>query len=443
MSQSDFTSAAGAAPESPPRNGNGNGSEGRRKKIFLIGGAILLLLGLGVGLPWYLHARHYVSTDDAFIRAHVVYISPRVAAQVRQVLVLDNQFVPKGALLVKLDPRDYQAQVDKIKALVQEAQAGRQGSQYALAMTRRHSVALLDEARAQVAIAQTTIATAQAAVAQAQAQVQASRAAVAQAQARLRADQANAVKAVADYQRYASLLKTGDVTPNQVDSYRAAAISAQAYVTAAKKNVRAKVADVAAAQQAVLAAHAQLHQARAERIKAQAQLAAANIVPEQVGQKQSNYSSSAAKIEQLKAELRQAELNLSYCTIRAPAAGYVTKKSVEPGDYVAVGQDLLAIVRPKMWVIANFKETDLTYMRPGDPAWITVDAYPSVPFKGYVQSIQAGTGAAFSLLPPENATGNYVKVVQRVPVKILFQALPRDRPYLADGMSAEPEVKVR
>ena len=136
-------------------------------------------------------------------------------------------------------------------------------------------------------------------------------------------------------------------------------------------------------------------------------------------------------------------MNLSYCTIRAAVSGYVTKKSVDPGNYVTVGQSLMALVRPRMWVVANFKETDLTSMKPGDPATIEIDAYPQYTFHGYVQSIQAGSGAAFSLLPPENATGNFVKVVQRIPVKIVFKDLPKPMPYLAMGMSAVPEVKVR
>ncbi len=429
----------------------------KRKKVFLIGGSILLIVALVVGIPWYIHYEKYVSTDDAYVRTHVTYVSPQVAAQVRQVLVHDNEYVKKGAILVQLDPRDYQATVAKCQALLEEALAARQGSRYTLALIRQTSPAALSQAKAQVAMARASIATAKAGVAQAaaaldqaQAQVAAAIAAIAGAQADVVADAATKVKAAADYRRYRALLKTGDVTPQQVDSYRAAAESAKAILAAAGKTVlsrRAQLveakAKVEAARENEVAAAAQLIQARANLLKALAQQAAVNVVPQQIGKTQSSVSGNLGRIDEARAELRQAELNLSYCTIRAAVSGYVTKKSVDPGNYVTVGQSLMALVRLRMWVVANFKETDLTSMKPGDPATIEIDAYPQYTFHGYVQSIQAGSGAAFSLLPPENATGNFVKVVQRIPVKIVFKDLPKPMPYLAMGMSAVPEVKVR
>ena len=453
-----------AAPSEPARAGTDkppaataaeNGQ--KRKKIFLIGGIVLLIVALVFGIPWYIHSEKYVSTDDAYVRAHVIYISPQVSAQVISVPVLDNQYVKKGTILVRLDPRDYQAAVDKYKAMLEQALAAGQGSRYALQLIKKTSPAALSQAQAQVAIARAAIATAKAGEAQAaagfdqsEAQVAAAIAAIARAQADVVADAATAVKAAADYRRYDSLLKTGDVTPQEVDSYRAAAESAKAILAAAGKIVLSRRAElveakagVEAARENRVAAGAQLLQAKANLLKALAQQAAVNVVPQQVGQTQSNVSGSTGRIDEARAELEQAQLNLSYCTIRAPVAGYVTKKSVEPGNYVTVGSTLLSIVRPKMWVVANFKETDLTYMKPNDPVTISIDAYPQYTFRGYVQSIQAGSGAEFSLLPPENATGNFVKVVQRVPVKILFKDLPRKMPYLAAGMSAVPEVKVR
>ena len=385
---------AGAAAQSPA-----NGE--RRKKVFLIGGGILLVLGLALGVPWYLHAQKYQSTDDAFITSDVTYVSPRVAAQVIKVLINDNQSVKAGDLLVQLDPSDYQTQVDNLQAQLDQAKAASDASAYELSQTQQSAVATLRQAQAAVASAQADLA---------------------RAQAQLLADQAEALKASNDYKRYSSLLATGDVTPSQVDQYRAAAVSAQAIVDADIKTIAARQADIA---------------------QAQAQLQAVNVVPQQVGQKKSNYNSATARVAQIAAELAQAKLNLSYCNIYAVVDGYVTGKNVEPGDYVTPGQNLLGLVQPDMWVVANFKETQLTYMTPGDPVTIRVDAYPDVRLDGYVQSIQAGTGAAFSLLPPENATGNYVKVVQRVPVKILFKDLPQNLPYLSVGMSVEPEVKVR
>lgn len=445
---------AGANSPIAPPAANGTG---KRKKIFIIGGAVLLVLALVVGVPWYIHSEKYVSTDDAFVQAHVVQIAPQINAPVLRVRVLDNQFVKKGAVLVMLDPRNYQAQYDRIKAQLAAAQAAAVGKKFDLALVNKTSSAAYLQAQAQVAITQAGIASARAAIAQsqsslaqAQAMVLSAKADIARAQAQVKAAAAQAAKATDDYRRYTVLLKTGDVTPIQLDSYRAAAITAQADVTAAQKNVHAKIAAlteahaaVYAARQGVLAARAQLSQATAGLLKSRAQLAAVNIVPEQVGLKTSGVQSQTAQVADLKAALRQAKLNLSYCVIKAPASGYVTQKSIEPGDYVTAGQTLLSIVRPKMWVIANFKETALTKMKPGDPVTISIDAYPDHTFHGYVQSIQAGTGASFSLLPPENATGNYVKVVQRVPVKILFKDLPRKMPYLSSGMSAVPEVKVQ
>jgi len=453
-----------AAPSEPARTGTDkppaataaeNGQ--KRKKIFLIGGIVLLILALVLGIPWYIHSEKYVSTDDAYVRAHVIYISPQVSARVLAVPVLDNQYVKKGTILVRLDPRDYQATVDKYKGMLEQAIAARRGSQFSLQLVKRTSPAGLSEAKAQVAIARASIATAKAGEAQAaaafdqaQAQVSAAIAAIARAKADVVADAANAMKATADYRRYDSLLKTGDVTPQQVDSYRAAAESARAILAAAGKTVLSRRAElmeakagVEAAQENRVAAGAQLLQANANLLKALAREAAVDVIPQQIGQTTSNVSGSTGRVDEARAELQQAELNLSYCTIRAPVSGYVTKKSVEPGNYVTVGSTLMSIVRSNMWVVANFKETDLTHMKPNDPVTISIDAYPQYTFKGYVQSIQAGSGAEFSLLPPENATGNFVKVVQRVPVKILFKDLPKNMPYLAAGMSAVPEVKVR
>ena len=448
--------AAPAAKESPALS-EANGGNPSRRKTFMLILLALIVLGACAGGLWLWLTWDYVSTDDAFVDAHIIYVSPQVAAHVNKVLVLDNQFVKKGTPLVQLDPRDFQAALDRAEAALQVARANHRASKYGLSLIHRTSRAAVDQALAQISIARSQIAQARATLAEAQsnllsakANVTAAQAAVAHAKAQVLADSATAIKAQQDYKRYAKLLKSGDVTPSQLETYRAAAVSAQAYVVADRTEVMAKQAmvdqahaAVAAARQSVNAAQAALARSLAGLVLAKAQWSAVNVVPQQVGKQTSNVSAGSAMIAELQAEVEQAKLNLSYCDIDAPVTGYVTRKVVEPGDYVTIGQNLLAIVRPKMWVIANFKETDLTHMKPGDPATISIDAYPNVNFKGYVQSIQAGTGAKFSLLPPENATGNYVKVVQRVPVKILFKDLPVKLPYLAAGMSAVPEVKVR
>jgi len=444
------TNRPSAPPTPPPKNG-------KRKKVFLIGGSILLVVGLILGIPYYIHSLHYVSTDDAYIRAHITAVAPRVAQQIVKVDVLDNQYVKKGTLLLTLDSRPYRANVAVLEAQLARAEAAAAGSRYQLAFTRQRATAALDQATAGVQIAKAAVASALAGVLQAKSGLAQAEAAVALAAAdvaRAKADLASAIakseRANSDYRRYRGLLKTRDVTPFQVDTYRADAITAAANVVAARKTLLAKRAllnqshaGILAAKAQVQAADALVRQSRAQLIEAQAKEAAYDVVPQQVGQKTSDVSSSEAAIKQLKAQLSLAKLNLSYCNIYAPVSGYVTKKAIEPGDYVSVGQTLLNIVSKKTWVVANFKETDLTLMKPGDPVSITVDAYPQFTFHGYVQSIQAGSGAAFSLLPPENATGNFVKVVQRVPVKILFRHLPKNMPYLVTGMSCDPEVKVR
>jgi membrane fusion protein, multidrug efflux system len=239
---------------------------------------------------------------------------------------------------------------------------------------------------------------------QAQAQLTAAQAAVAQAHAQVVVAEATAVNAQADLHRYQSV-SANAVSRQQVDSAVAAARTANAQVDAARQQLAATHAQVAVAT--------------------------------------SQVATTAAEVEQAQAQVRQAQLNLSYTKIFAPAAGRVTQKTVEPGDYVQTGQALFALVPHDVWVVANFKETQLTAMRPGQPAQIVVDTYPHHPFKGHVESLQMGTGAAFSLLPPENATGNYVKVVQRVPVKIVFDEPPDTVHLLAPGMSVVPEVKIR
>lgn len=239
---------------------------------------------------------------------------------------------------------------------------------------------------------------------QAQAQLAVAKVTVAQAQAQLAVAEATAANAQADLRRYQHVTSNA-VSRQQVDNAIAAARTAKAHVDAAREQVSANQAQVKVAESQVATAEAEAQQA--------------------------------------KAQVRQAQLNLSYTKIDAPENGRVAQKNVEPGNYVQTGQALFAIVQHDVWVVANFKETQLTFMRPGQPAEIAVDAYPHHPFKGRVDSIQMGTGAVFSLLPPENATGNYVKVVQRVPVKIVFDEPPDGVHLLAPGMSVVPEVKVR
>jgi membrane fusion protein (multidrug efflux system) len=280
----------------------------RKLRLIVIGGAAAVVIA-AVLVPWIYFAFTHESTDDAFIDAHVSNIAARVAGQVTQVYIDDNQLVKEGDPLIEIDPPDYQVKLD-------------------------------------------------------------------QARARLLSAEALAGRTARDLRRYQRLIRTDEVTAQQLDT-----------------------------------------------AKADADAAAASLLLQQ-------------------AEVKQAELELSYTHVVAPESGRVTHKSVETGDYLKVGTPILATVPNQAWVTANFKETQLTHMKPGQPVKIEVDAYPGRVFTGHVDSIQSGTGAQFSLLPPENATGNYVKVVQRIPVKILIDNTDDAHP-LVPGMSVVPTVKVK
>ena len=286
---------------------------------------------------------------------------------------------------------------------------------------------------------------------EAQAQVAFAKAALAQAQAETLAVEAKYKQAALDLKRYQEMARSKSISPQQLDHAVTDERMAAADLNAAKSKVATQQSLLKRAEAALKAAEDNVRQAQAQVAARQAQLeqakarlASARSAPVQVAQSSSRAEASKADAEKARAEVEQAALNLSYTRIYAPAAGHVTKKNVEPGVYVQVGQSLMAIVPPKVWVTANFKETQLTHMRPGQPVKISVDTYPDQTFHGRVDSIQRGTGARFSLLPPENATGNFVKVVQRIPVKIVFDRPEELAKYrLVPGMSVVPEVNVK
>jgi membrane fusion protein (multidrug efflux system) len=378
--------------------------------------ALVVAVAAVIGGAWYLrYAMTHESTDDAFIQAHVVGISPRVASDVARVLVDDNSHVNKGDLLVLLDPRDFEARVAQARANLAAGMARLRGATINVRVVDTTSGAGVSQASAGVETAAR--------------RVEGATSHLDQARARVAAAQAEATRAAADVQRYERLLQYGAVSRQERDNAVAANRTASANLDAAREAEQAAT-DV-------------LHQTQSQVAEARARLASAKAAPEQVEYSRAQAEQAKADIAQLEAALHQALLDLSYAKIYAPESGRITRKSVEPGDYVQVGQTLFSIVPDRVWVIANFKETQLRYMRPGQPVTIRVDAYPDKVLKGHVDSVQAGSGAAFSLLPPENATGNYVKVVQRVPVKILIDEAPDPAHALGPGMSVVPEVKVR
>ena len=428
-----------------------------RRPAFLIAAVILLLIGVAIGINYWLYARSHETTDDAFIDAHVTPISPKVSGYVVQVHVKANQQVKKGDLLLEIDPRDYQARLDQANAALAAGEARLKEARTGVELTRANSRASVQQAsgtvqqaragveasRAQAAAERTRVTQAGAAINSAQANLQ-------QAQAQVDAAQAELVRAQADVARYQELYNKDEVSRQRLDQAIATARTAEAQAEAARQRAAAAASQVresqAAQSTAAETAHkaeVQIGAAQGQVREAQGRLAAANTAPQQIASSEAQAQTASASLEQLRAAVAQAELELSYTKLYAPDDGRVTNKSVEPGALVQSGQPLMAIVPGDVWVTANFKENQIGEMRPGQPVEITVDAYPDKTFKGHVDSIQAGTGARFSLLPPENATGNYVKVVQRVPVKIVFDEPPDPRHMLAPGMSVEPEVKVR
>jgi len=404
---------------------------------------VAAVIGAAIGLAYYLHRRGFESTDDAFIDGGIVQISPRVPGQVLRVLVTDNQHVNKGDLLVELDARDYETAVAQARAALSNALARNAGAKAGLDLTSTVTDAALVQASAGLKAAQAQVDVLRASVQQAEAAVGAAEAGLQQAEARRTAAEAEAQRAAADAERYRALYKKDEISKQLLDRAETEARATAANLDAARQMVAAAQAQLVQAKAARASAEASLRQAETLVRQAEGRLKEAQSRPEQIRIRRADFEGAGAEIERARAALQQAELNLSYTKIYAPESGYVTKKAVEPGNIVGAGQALMALVSDRLWVVANYKEVQLQRMRPGQPVSIKIDAYPQRRFRGKVDSIQSGSGARFSLLPPENATGNYVKVVQRVPVKIVFdEPLPSELK-IGPGMSVVPEVKVR
>jgi len=459
MTQSTPANEKEAPVPTPPSPSTGDGERRlwHRRRLVIGGAAVLLLSALVVGFRYYRFAVSHESTDDAFIDGRIIAISPRVNGHVARVLVIDNQKVAAGDLLVELDPRDFQARLNAAQALLDAAKADQHSQDIDVNLTSITTTAGLEEAKATVAAAEAMVenacSLADAAKSQqdqARAQVSVANAALAQSKAEINAEEAKYQETAQDLKRYQEMSRSNTVTPQQLDHAVTVERMAAAGLSAAKSKVATQQAMVRQAEAALKAATDNLGQARAQVTARQAELDQANArltsaksAPVVVSKSNSQAIASKADVEKAQADVEQAALNLSYTRIYAPTDGYVTRKSVEPGTFVQVGQSLMAIVSPDVWVSANFKETQLTHMRTGQTATIEVDMYPHAIFHGRIESIQRGTGSRFSLLPPENATGNYVKVVQRIPVKIVFdQTAELSEHLLVPGMSVIPVVDI-
>lgn len=387
----------------------------RSRKRFILFGVIAIVL-IGGGLYWW-HSTFYETTDDAQINGNIIQISSRIKGHVLHVEVQENQAVQKGQILVELDPSDYETAVQQAEADLAAAEANYEAATVNVPITHISTNSTLSSADADIL-------SAEASVMQAQRQLQAAKASVLSAQA-------NYTKAKLDLQRYTPLVQKDVISRQQYDAAVAAATADQAAVQQAE-------ADVQAYQAAVRMAKAKVAQAEASYRSAQ-------TGPRRVAIQKAKADQAAAQVKQAQARLQQAKLNLSYCIIRAPASGIVTTKSVEVGQNVSAGQDMATLVSLKnVWVTANFKETQLDHMKIGQPVTISVDAYDGKKFDGRVAEIGGATGSMLSLFPPENATGNYVKVVQRIPVRIDFTNPSQDKNgMLRPGMSVEPRVRVK
>jgi membrane fusion protein (multidrug efflux system) len=394
---------------------------------ILAGALVVAALGVAVWL-WLTAGRE--STDDAQVDAHVTQIAPRISGTVTKVAVKDNQLVDAGAVLVELDPRDYQVAVDKTRAELADAEASAIAAQNNVPITSTTAASNVTTARG-------SITQAQGGIAGAERELDAARARLVTAEARVREAEANAAKSSRDVERLQGLLAKDEVSQQQFDTLVATAAAQKAAADSARSQV-------AEAEAGIRVAESKLTQARAGAEQAHAELQTAETGPQQVNATKARAAAAAAHVQQARANLAQAELNLQYAVLKAPASGIASRKGVNPGQVVQVGQPLLALVGiDDVWVTANFKETQLKDIRAGQRATITVDALGGRVFKGKVDSIAGATGARFSLLPPENATGNFVKIVQRVPVKIVLDAGQDPDHLLRPGMSVTPTVYMK
>jgi membrane fusion protein (multidrug efflux system) len=387
--------------------------QSRRKGILIVVVVIVVLVALGL---WW-RSTFTEDTDDAQINGHLIQVSSRIGGQVARVAVDENQVVQKGDVIAELDPRDYQVAVDNAKAALASAEANAAAANVNVPIIAANTGSNLSAAGADVSGSH-------AGVEQAQQQLEAAHARVAQAQATF-------TKALADLDRYKPLVEKDVISKQQYDAAVAAADAG-----------RAAVADARATEQA---ASGGVRVAREREASAQASLKYAQTGPQQVAAQNARAKQALAQAAQAQAQLDQAQLNLSYSKIVAPVAGIITRKSVEINQNVAAGQNLLTLVSLEgLWVTANFKETQLRHMFKGQAVEIEVDATGKT-YHGKVTEIGGATGSVLSLFPPENATGNYVKVVQRVPVRIDFDNLQNEDPnhLLRPGLSVEPKVRIK
>jgi membrane fusion protein (multidrug efflux system) len=407
--------AEDAGNESPEQKEARERKRANQKRVLRIVVPVAIIVVILLAFLWWLHARQFETTDDAQIDGHIYPISSQIVGHVTQVLADDGQLVKPGAMLVQIDPSDYRVTMDRMQADYENSLADARASALNVDLTRAQATMQVTSAASEVTNAQAAAAAAQHAVDQAKAQL---------AQA-----EANAKKQRDDVARYAQLLPKKEIAAQQYEQSVTAANVADAAAAQARAGVRA-------AEEGVVEARARVRQA-------EAQLENARVSPKQVATAQEHVHNTQAAIKRAKAGLESAQISLADTAIVAPVEGLIARRTVQPGQNVSPGQELLDLVPlHQIWVTANFKETQLRNMRPGQAVDVHVDAY-NRDWHGRVASIGGATGSRTSLLPPENASGNYVKVVQRIPVRIELERDANREGLLRPGMSVIPRVRVR
>jgi membrane fusion protein (multidrug efflux system) len=407
--------ATGQAPPPPPNGGGpARNANGKRLKLLVILAVLAVILAGGLGYYWW--SRDRVSTSDAFVDGHIYPITPRVGGYVVQVLVDDNQQVQAGDTLLVLDPTDYEVAVASAEAALAEAEATLKSLEQGVPLELSQTQQRVRGAKAELASLRNNLAA---------------------ADGQVRA-------ATQELERTAAVKRLATLRLERIKVLREKKAVAQASLDEAEANFQTAQAQDRGARDRQAAAIKQRDALHSDLEKAEAAIALAATGHDLAGIKASQVLAQQGRVKLAKARLRQARLNLEYTKIKAPIHGLISKKNVEPGQVVGQGQPLMAVVPldyADLWITANFKETDLTRIKVGQPVKIAIDTYPGLKLKGRVNSLMSGTGAAFSLFPPENATGNYVKVVQRIPVKITIDTdQGPEHPILRVGMSAVPTV---
>lgn len=409
------------------------------KKFKFINKKLLLWIILGVGgivtaiygYHWWRYTTTHQETDNAYVTANINPINARISGTVVEVSVNDNQQVTLGMVLVKLDPHDYQVSLQQAQASLESARRQAEVAQANIDVTATNAQGKSIEAQGNIDAARASILENQATLSEVQAGVPVAEAQLAQVEA-------NLVKAELDYERYTTLFQAGAVAKQQLDAAKATYGANLAQRNAVREQVRQAKAKVIQAQQSLSNVQAKLASSRGG-------LQQAKATTQQTEVSRRQYQAELAAVAQVEAQVKNAQIQLSYTNITSPIAGQIGNKIVQIGQRVQPGQLLMAIVQPQPWIIANFKETQLEKMQPGQVVEIKIDAIASRTFRGKIDSLSPASGNRFALLPSDNATGNFTKIVQRVPVKIVFDA-KSIRGYesrITSGISAVVSVEVR